>query len=101
MLAIPNRDLWMDLPTTDVSVQISTHCLSYDFAARDGRNIGGWIETVVGLALGLFPLGRLKVSTGYIIWRSCAWATATGVLPASDKWRKGNERVHGFKIRMR
>jgi hypothetical protein len=50
-LAIPAGDLWFAAPTTDSVTQLSTHCLSYDYAAQDGRkNIGGWIETAAGLA---------------------------------------------------
>jgi hypothetical protein len=50
-LAIPKGDLWFDAPTSNTVVQFSTHCLSYDFTAQDGRkNIGGWIETAAGLA---------------------------------------------------
>ena len=50
-LAIPPGDLWFAAPTTTTVVQFSSHCMSYDFAAQDGRkNIGGWIETAAGLA---------------------------------------------------
>ena len=49
--AIPTKDLWFDPPTTTDVVQLSTHCMSYDFTAQDGRkNIGGWIEVAAGLA---------------------------------------------------
>jgi hypothetical protein len=50
-LAIPEGDLWFTAPTTTAVVQLSTHCMSYDFIEQDGRkNIGGWIETAAGLA---------------------------------------------------
>lgn len=50
-LAIPEGDLWFAAPTSTSVVQLSTHCMAYDFAAQDGReNIGGWIETAAGLA---------------------------------------------------
>jgi hypothetical protein len=44
-LAIPEADLWFAAPTNDSVVQLSSHCLSYDFTADNGRkNIGAWIE---------------------------------------------------------
>lgn len=50
-LAIPEAALWFTAPETNHVVQLSTHCLSYDFTAQEGRkNIGGWIETAAGLA---------------------------------------------------
>lgn len=50
-LAIPEGSLWFDPPLDNNPVQISQHCLSYDFTAQEGRkNIGGWIETAAGLA---------------------------------------------------
>ena len=50
-LAIPEGDLWLPAPTTNTILQLSSHCMSYDFAEQDGRkNIGGWIETAAGLA---------------------------------------------------
>ena len=50
-LAIPEGDLWFDAPKTSTVVQLSTHCMSYDFSGQNGRsNIGGWIETAAGLA---------------------------------------------------
>lgn len=50
-LAIPEKDLWFAAPTTAVPVQLSSHCLRYDFAAQKGReNLAGWIETAAGLA---------------------------------------------------
>ena len=50
-MAIPGGDLWFEAPASDSVVQLSKHCLSYDFARQDGRNnIGGWIETAAGLA---------------------------------------------------
>jgi len=50
-LAIPEGDLWFAAPTTTSVVQLSSHCMSYDFTEQDGRkNIGGWIETAAGLA---------------------------------------------------
>lgn len=50
-LAIPESDLWFSAPISSSVVQLSTHCLSYDYAAQNGReNIGGWIETAAGLA---------------------------------------------------
>lgn len=50
-LAIPESSLWFAAPETDSVVQLSKHCLSYDFTAQNGRqDIGGWIETAAGLA---------------------------------------------------
>ncbi|MNS46512.1 hypothetical protein D3C72_790100 [compost metagenome] len=50
-LAIPEKDLWFDPPTTTTPIQLSRHCLRYDFAAQNGRaNLAGWIETAAGLA---------------------------------------------------
>lgn len=50
-LAIPEGDLWFTAPKTNSVVQLSNHCLSYDFIGQDGRkNIGGWIETAAGMA---------------------------------------------------
>lgn len=50
-LAIPAGDLWFPAPTSTSVVQLSSHCLSYDFTAQNGRqNIGGWIETAAGQA---------------------------------------------------
>ena len=50
-LAIPEGVLWFAAPTSTNVVQLSTHCMSYDFAAQDGhKNISGWIETAAGLA---------------------------------------------------
>jgi MTH538 TIR-like domain (DUF1863) len=50
-LAIPEGDLWFTPPTNTNVVQLSSHCLRYDFSAQNGRtNIGGWIETAAGLA---------------------------------------------------
>lgn len=50
-LAIPAGDLWFNAPTSTDVVPFSTHCMSYDFAAQDGRkNMSGWIETAAGLA---------------------------------------------------
>ena len=50
-LAIPEKDLWFDAPTTTTVVPLSKHCMRYDFAAQDGRkNLGGWIELAAGLA---------------------------------------------------
>lgn len=50
-LAIPEGDLWFTAPETNNVVQLSTHCMSYDFIDQDGRkNIGGWIETAAGMA---------------------------------------------------
>lgn len=49
--AIPEGDLWFDAPASSTVVQLSTHCMSYDFTAQNGRaNIGGWIETAAGMA---------------------------------------------------
>lgn len=49
--AIPAKDLWFDPPTSSAVVQLSNHCLRYDFTAQNGRqNLGGWIETAAGLA---------------------------------------------------
>ncbi len=45
-LAIPEGDLWFSAPTNTNVVQLSNHCLSYNFTAQNGReNISGWIET--------------------------------------------------------
>jgi len=50
-LAIPESDLWFTAPNDNNVVQLSNHCMSYDFTAQNGRqNIGGWIETSAGLA---------------------------------------------------
>lgn len=50
-LAIPAADLWFAPPKSDQVVQLSTHCLRYDFSQQNGRqNIGGWIETAAGQA---------------------------------------------------
>lgn len=50
-LAIPAGDLWFRAPTSDGVVQLSTHCMTYDFTAQNGRSdLGGWIETAAGLA---------------------------------------------------
>jgi len=50
-LAIPETVFWFTPPNSDNVVQLSKHCLSYDFSEQDGRkNIGGWIETAAGLA---------------------------------------------------
>lgn len=50
-LAVSSGDLWFADPTSDNPVQISSHYMSYDFAAQNGRaNIGGWIETAADLA---------------------------------------------------
>jgi hypothetical protein len=50
-LSIPAKELWFAPPTSNTVVSLSTYCLSYDFAAQNGRmNIGGWIETAAGLA---------------------------------------------------
>jgi len=50
-LAILKSDLWFEPPTSNTVVRLSTHCLSYDFTAQNGRkNIAGWIETAAGLA---------------------------------------------------
>lgn len=50
-LAIPEGDLWFTAPTSTTVVQLSRHCMAYDFAAQNGRtNIGGWIETAAGMA---------------------------------------------------
>lgn len=49
-IAIPEKDLWFDSPKTSTVVQLSKHCLSYDFSKENGRsNIGSWIETVAAL----------------------------------------------------
>jgi hypothetical protein len=43
--------LWFDAPTDANVIQLSDHCMSYDFTQQNGRNnIGGWIETAAGLA---------------------------------------------------
>jgi hypothetical protein len=50
-LAIPEGSLWFTAPTNASVVQLSSHCMSYDFIAQDGRkNIAGWIETAAGQA---------------------------------------------------
>lgn len=49
--AVPEKDLWFAAPTTNAVVQLSSHCLRYDFSAQNGRtNLAGWIETAAGLA---------------------------------------------------
>jgi MTH538 TIR-like domain (DUF1863) len=49
--AVPEGDLWFSPPRSNEVVQLSSHCMSYDFTVQDGRrNIGGWIETAAGLA---------------------------------------------------
>src|SRR5690606_38374187 len=49
--AIPEGDLWFGAPASSTVVQLSRHCLSYDFARQDGReNIGDWIEAAAELA---------------------------------------------------
>lgn len=49
--AIPKSDLWFDPPTTNSVVQLSRHCMAYDFSGQNGRNnIGGWIETAARMA---------------------------------------------------
>ncbi|RFB86406.1 hypothetical protein B5K08_24200 [Rhizobium leguminosarum bv. trifolii] len=49
--AIPESDLWFAAPKTDSVVQISNHCMAYDYVQQRGhQNIGGWIETAAGLA---------------------------------------------------
>ena len=48
---IDEGDLWFTAPRNTSVLQLSRHCMSYDFAAQNGRaNIGGWIETAAGLA---------------------------------------------------
>ncbi|TAU59864.1 hypothetical protein ELI45_31045 (plasmid) [Rhizobium ruizarguesonis] len=50
-LAIPERDLWFAAPKGTGVVQLSNHCMSYDYVQQNGhKNIGGWIETAAGLA---------------------------------------------------
>ena len=50
-LAIPEGDLWFRAPPNTNVVQLSNHCLSYNFTIQNGRdNIAGWIETAAGLA---------------------------------------------------
>ena len=50
-LAIPTSDLPVPAPPDANVVQLSSHCLTYDFIAQDGRkNIGGWIDTAASLA---------------------------------------------------
>lgn len=50
-LPISEKDLWFDAPTTTTPVQLSSHCLRYDFAAQNGQeNLSGWIETAAGMA---------------------------------------------------
>lgn len=50
-LAIPAGDLWFPAPTSTDVIQLSSHCMRYDFTAQNGRdNIDGWIETAAGLA---------------------------------------------------
>lgn len=49
-LAIAEADLWFAAPKAGI-VQLSTHCLRYDFSGQNGRaNIGQWIETAAALA---------------------------------------------------
>lgn len=51
VLPIPEADLWFEPPSTTTVVQLSKHCLAYDFTAQNGRaNIGGWIEIAAGMA---------------------------------------------------
>lgn len=48
---VDEGDLWFPAPASNTVIQLSNHCLSYDFAAQNGRNnIGGWIETAAGMA---------------------------------------------------
>ncbi len=48
---ISERELWFEPPTSDQVVQLSKHCLAYDFVRQNGRaNIGGWVETAAKLA---------------------------------------------------
>jgi hypothetical protein len=50
-LAIPAGPLWFAAPTSTDVVQLSSHCMSYDFTSQNGRqNIGGWIEVAAKLA---------------------------------------------------
>ncbi|ABA90152.1 protein of unknown function DUF1863 [Syntrophotalea carbinolica DSM 2380] len=50
-LSIPEGELWFPAPKNTTVVQFSTHCMSYDFVAQNGRqNIDGWIETAAALA---------------------------------------------------
>ncbi|MET3524218.1 TIR domain-containing protein [Mesorhizobium abyssinicae] len=49
--AIPESELWFVGPKTDAVLQISSHCMAYDYTQQHGhKNIGGWIETAAGLA---------------------------------------------------
>lgn len=50
-LAIPECDLWFAAPPDGNVVQLSSHCLTHDFTAQNGRaNIGGWIEAAAEMA---------------------------------------------------
>lgn len=50
-LALPEKNLWFNSPTSSNVMQLSGYCLSYDFAEQNGRtNIGGWVETAAALA---------------------------------------------------
>lgn len=50
-LAIPEKDLWFTAPKTSSVVQLSSHCMRYDFTVQDGRkNLGDWIEVAAGRA---------------------------------------------------
>jgi hypothetical protein len=50
-LTIAASDLWFEAPKDDNVVQLSNHCMRYDYIAQSGRNnISGWIETAAGLA---------------------------------------------------
>lgn len=49
--AIPEKDLWFDLPKTRSVVALAKHFMRYDFVAQNGRkNLGGWIEVAAGQA---------------------------------------------------
>lgn len=50
-LPIPEGSLWFSAPTTNTVVQLSTHCMTYDFAAQNGReNLSEWIEVAAKFA---------------------------------------------------
>jgi hypothetical protein len=49
--SINEGDLWFTGPPATGVLQLSGHCMAYDFTAQNGRaNIGGWIEIAAGLA---------------------------------------------------
>lgn len=48
---VASSDIWFSPPTSGSVVQLSTHCLQYDFIQQNGRkNIAGWIQTAADIA---------------------------------------------------